>query len=138
MINEKLRLNLWKNTSAVTDWFTGAQEKERCIFVSFGIVDFYPSITEELLRKALNFASRFTEISKNDMDTILQARKSMLFGPGKEWVKKGDQLFDVSMGYGGAEVCKLVGAFVLDKLSEKFRKGDLCLFRDDGLQYLAH
>ena len=58
----------------------------------------------------------------------------MLFGLGKEWVKKSDQLFDVSMGcYGGAKVCELVGAFVLDKLSEKFRKGDLGLYRDDGL-----
>ena len=57
----------------------------------------------------------------------------MLFGLGKEWVKKGDQLFDVSMGcYNGAKVCELVGAFVLDKLSEKFRKGDLGLYRNDG------
>ena len=30
-INEKLRLNLWKNTSAVTNWFTGIQEKQICI-----------------------------------------------------------------------------------------------------------
>ena len=102
--------------------------------MSFDIVDFHPSITEELLRKALNFASRFADISKNDMDTILQARMCMLFRLGKEWVKKGDQLFDVSMGcYDGAEVCELVGAFVLDKLSEKFRKGDIGLYRDDGL-----
>ena len=52
--------------------------------VSFDIVDFYPSITEDLPRKALNFASRFADISHNDMDTILQARESMLIGHGKK------------------------------------------------------
>ena len=102
-INEKLRLYLRKNTSAVADWFTEIQEKDRCTFVSFDIIDFYPSTTEELLRKTLNFASRLAD-QKNDMDSILQARKSMLFGLGNEWVKKGDQLFGVSMGcYDGPE-----------------------------------
>ena len=45
-INEKICLNLRKNTSAGTDWFTGIQKKERCTFVSFDMVNFYPSITE--------------------------------------------------------------------------------------------
>ena len=36
---------------------------------------------------------------------------------------KIDGLFDVTMGaYDGAEVCELVGTFLLDKISEKYEK----------------
>ena len=35
--------------------------------------------------------------------------------------------------YDGAEVCKLVGTFLLEKISEICNEGDLGLYRDDGL-----
>ena len=130
----KLQLNLWKSTSAVTDWFMGIPEKRQCTFISFDIVDFYPSITETLLRKALEFAGQFTRISKQDIEIITHARKSMLFGLGKEWIKKGDNLFDVPMGcYDGAEICELVGMFVLATLNATVKIGNTGLYRDDGL-----
>ena len=75
---------MWKSTSAVTDWFTRIQRKQQCTFVLFNIVDIYPSISEELLKRALQFASQYTTISQQDMDIILHARKSMLFGQGRE------------------------------------------------------
>ena len=47
---------------------------------------------------------------------------------------KKDGLFDVTMGaYDGAEVCELVGTFLLDKISEKYEKNNIGLYRDDGL-----
>ena len=47
--------------------------------------------------------------------------------------KRGD-LFDVAMGaYDGAEVCELVGTFLLEKISEICNEGDIGLYRDDGL-----
>ena len=47
---------------------------------------------------------------------------------------KKDGLFDVTMGaYDGAEVCELAGTFLLDKISEKYEKNNIGLFRDDGL-----
>ena len=47
---------------------------------------------------------------------------------------KKDGLFDVTMGaYDGAEVCELVGTFLLDKISEKYEKNSNGLYRDDGL-----
>ena len=47
---------------------------------------------------------------------------------------KKDGLFDVTMGaYDGAEVSELVGAFLLDKISEKYEKNSIGLYRDDGL-----
>ena len=47
---------------------------------------------------------------------------------------KKDGLFDVTVGaYDGAEVCELVGTFLLDKVSEKYEKYSIGLYRDDGL-----
>ena len=50
---------------------------------------------------------------------------------------KKDGLFDVAIGaYNCVEVCKLVGTFLLDKISEKCYKNSIGLYRDDGCQYL--
>ena len=47
---------------------------------------------------------------------------------------KKDGLFDVTMGvYNGAEVCELVETFLLDKISKKYDKNSIGLYRDDGL-----
>ena len=48
-------------------------------FVMFDIKNFYPSITQDLLNKAPNFASEYIYISKSDIDVIHHARKSLLF-----------------------------------------------------------
>ena len=48
--------------------------------------------------------------------------------------EKGTGLFDVTMGcFDGAEVCRLVGAFVLATLSKAVPSSDIGLYRDDGL-----
>ena len=48
--------------------------------------------------------------------------------------KKEGDLFDAVMGaYDGAEVCELVGTFLLEKISEICNKCDIGLYRDDGL-----
>ena len=49
-------------------------------------------------------------------------------------MKKRGDLFNVTMGaYDGAEVCELVGTFLLETISEICNKGDTGLYRDDGL-----
>ena len=35
--------------------------------------------------------------------------------------------------YDGAEVCELVGLFILNTLAQKYNKHDIGLYRDDGL-----
>ena len=48
-------------------------------------------------------------------------------------------MFDVTMGsYDGAEVCELVGLFMLDKLSKIYKKNLVGLYRDDGLAVLRN
>lgn len=66
----------------------------------------------------------------------MHARRSILFDKEKPWVKRNNtSLFDVSMGsYDGAEVCELVGLFMLHKLDQKFTNNkNIGLYRDDGL-----
>ena len=135
-VQKATSVNLWQNTSSVIDWFNSISQKKNCSFVSFDVVDFYPSITETILEQALTFASQFTEVTNEEKNIILHARKSLLFKDGKPWVKK-DGMFDVTMGsLDGAEVCQLVGVFLLDKLSQLVDKTSIGLYRDDGLGVL--
>ena len=100
----------------------------------FDIKDFYPSIKEELLQKAINFANKHVRIKKSDKDIIYHARKSLLFNNKDTWMKKEGNTFDVTMGaYDGAEVCELIGTYLLYQLGLKYEKKDIGLYRDDGL-----
>ena len=58
-----------------------------------------------------------------------------MFRDGNAWVKKGgNTLFDVTMGtYAGAEVCELVGLYLLSKLAPLVSTKNVGLYRDDGL-----
>ena len=133
-VNSKLNYNLWKSTSNVTNWFIHLTQKSRARFVQFDIESFYPSITEKLLDKALEFATNLCPISKTHMDIIKQARKSILFSADTCWVKRSGNLFDVTMGsYDGAETCELVGLYLLHKLSKITPVANTGLYRDDGL-----
>ena len=50
------------------------------------------------------------------------------------WIKKNSSSFDVTMGsYDGAEVCELVGLFILNDLCNEYGKDNIGLYRDDGL-----
>ena len=65
----------------------------------------------ELLYKSVQFAKEITSISDEDLDIIMQSRKTLLFHNQEPWVKRGDKDFDLPMGcYDGEEVCELVGS----------------------------
>ncbi len=78
-------------------------------------------------------------ISKDEISIIKHARKSVLFNHGKPWTKKdSNSLFDVTMSsYDGAEICELVGLFILNKLGQKSGKENIGLYRDDGLAIMT-
>ena len=121
-LKDSLRINQWKDTSEIIQWFLKIPDKNRYKFAIFDIKDFYPSISEKLLTNALNFAKEITDISREDMQIMYHARKYFLFSNEKPWMKREVNLFDVTMGaYDGAEVCELVGIFMLNKISEKIR-----------------
>ena len=107
----------------------------KCTCTCFDIVEFYLSITERLLKSALDFAKQHTEISDDDINIIYHAKKSLFFSKGKAWMKPtGASMFDLTMGsYDGAKVCELVGMFILMKRTKKFSRKQVGLYRDDGL-----
>ena len=141
-IVERLRsvtkVNLWQNTTAVIDWFKAIKDKSAHSFISFDVVEFYPSISAELLTKVIDFARQYIEIKSTDAEIIFHARKSLLFERGKTWMKREkNSLFDVTMGsYDGAEVCELVGVFMLNNLKKLLETHCIGLYRDDGLGVL--
>ena len=60
---DKSKCNHWKNTHDVIKWFGDIHNKKSHTFIAFDICDFYPYINEELLDKALDFASHYIEKS---------------------------------------------------------------------------
>ena len=135
IVREKTKVHQWHNSDDVITWFTNIKRKKSCVFVQFDIEEFYPSITKKLVEKAIEHASKYTTISEEQKRIILHSRKSLLFTNGQHWIKsKGDKDFDVTMGsYDGAELCELVGLFILYRLSEKYGIEISGLYRDDGL-----
>ena len=87
------------------------------------------------LTKAISFAKQFTIVLEQDNKIIMHARKSLLFDKKTPWTKKDDKgTFDVTMGsYDGAEVCELVGTYILNVLAERYGKNNVGLYSDDGL-----
>ena len=123
-----LELNEWKNTKAALFWFNNIQHKDMYSFIAFDVVEFYPSISIELLSEALQFASEYDTITNNERHITLQAKSSLLYSYGEPWGKKtSSNLFGVTKGnYDGAESCELVVAYLLHKIKEKF--GSICDF----------
>ena len=83
-------------------------------------MSFYPSIKPELLNNAISFARSVKGIiiPKADEEMILQCQKSFLFCEEQPWTKIGLENFNVPMGsYDGAEICELVGLYILHKLT---------------------
>ena len=55
-LTKQLKVNLWKNTQNIIEWFMKIEEKNKYKFIVFDIKDFYTSIKETLLIKIAIFA----------------------------------------------------------------------------------
>ena len=135
-VKKKTKVNQWRNTDSVLTWFKGLNNKSKLNFISFDIVSFYPSISENLLRRAMEWAGTLTTITQDDKDIIFACKESVLYSSSSPWVKREGEEFDITMGsYDGAETTDLVGLFLLHQL--KHLPVDLGLYRDDGLAVSA-
>ena len=133
-VKTKSQLLQWKNSDEVIAWFKQLKNKRKLKFIQFDVVDFYGSISEELLEDSLTFAARYTDIDESTKNTIKQAAQSFLYSENEFWIKKNDKTFDITMGgYHGAEICEIVGLFLLSQLSDVIPKKFIGLCRDDGL-----
>ena len=135
IIKNKTNLNQWKDTSCVKRWFVSLPQKNAHSFIQWDFVNFYPSITEPLLKKAIEWAKDYVNFTDDEIEIILQARKSVLIHEGSPWIKREGDSFDVTMGsYDGAEICELIGLYILFLLRNI--RGSAGLYRDDGLMAL--
>ena len=79
-MGKSTKLQQWRHTESVINWFNALENKNECTFIQFDIVDFYPSLTENLLINAIDFSKQLTN--------IMHARKSLLFNRDNPWIKK--------------------------------------------------
>ena len=136
-VRKSTKLQQLRSTSAVITWFNNLPNKQRCKILTFDVVDFYPSISEKLLVNAINYSKQFTVIDDHTINTIFHCRKSLLFSSDGTWIKKDGSLFDVTMeSFDGAEICELVGLFMLHNLANVLGAHNIGLYRDDGLAVL--
>ena len=86
-ILEKGKVNQWKNTPSVIEWYCNIKQKDQCSFVVFDIEHFYPSVSEKLLDKAILFAKSHYNFTPDELEIVLHSRKSFLFWNQSTWVK---------------------------------------------------
>ena len=134
-IKSKTLYQQWQNTQDVISWFSSLENKKDLSFFKFDVVSFYPSISESLFSDTVKWANNLIPFENKSLELLYHSRKSFLFTDNATWIKKsGNNNFDVTMGaYDGAEVCELVGLYLLSKLQKYFPKEDIGLYRDDGL-----
>ena len=97
-------------------------------------MDFYGSISEQLFNKTLDWASSIVPISQDDRELFTHVRKSFLFYKNEPWVRKDNPDFNVAMGsYDSAEVCELVGLYLLHLVNQANLDMIVGLYRDDAL-----
>ena len=53
---------------------------------------------EELLNKALDFATNYESITEDERNIIIHAKSSLLTNKQEKWQTQGISLFDVTMG----------------------------------------
>ena len=51
-LRKKLQFNPWKKSENIIDWFKKIENKSNYVFIKFDIAEFYPSISETILRTA--------------------------------------------------------------------------------------
>ena len=75
-------------------------------------------------------AKQHTNINEKTLSIIRHSRKSLLFDTNSNWAKNDNPDFDVTIGsYDGAEICELVGLFLLSNMKENFKNFSLGLYR---------
>lgn len=130
----------WTDASQVIEWFNTLPRNQYKL-LKFDVIEFYPSITEELLDTAIRFAQQFITISDKEIKIIKNAAKSVLNAKDELWTKSkpSNPLFDITMGgFHGAEICELVGLLMLDGLNNIVPEKRVGLYRDDGLCAVPH
>ena len=106
----QLKLNQWKNSDEVINWFSSFKNKNACTSTQMDIKEFYPSITESILINTLNFAKLHTTITtpqslRKKQKQFFIAENFSCSSMMKLGRKKNTACFDVIGRFDGAEIC---------------------------------
>ena len=90
----KNKVNQWKNTYSILEWYHNIKPKDQCSFVVFDIESFYLSIQQN--NEAISFAKLYHDFTSDELEIIMHSRKTLLFWQDSAWVKKeDDEDFDI-------------------------------------------
>ena len=136
-----MRVNQWKNSASVVEWFKNIEDKKNCIFIKFDIREFFPSITEIILDKTLLFPKQYHNISNDNTRLIIHYCKSLLFSSNEAWTKKqtGKLLWCHNGKFWRCRGMWTFGYLYLNIfLAKIINKKNCGLYRDDGLFILRN
>ena len=87
---------------------------------------------------SLSFSKEYQNIPEGDIRIINHYRQSLLFSDNQPWKKKdAEGCFYVTVrSNDGAEICEVVGIYILSRLLTIIDKNDGGFYRDDGLLVL--
>ena len=130
-----LNINQWRSTKDCIKRFEEYEKNDRCSFIKYDIREFYPSITERTLDRALNLAKEYMVIPLDKVEIIKHCCKTLLYYEDSIWIKKGEGgNFDDSIGaYDGAEICELVGCVLLYSINKIMDPSSHGFYHNDGL-----
>ena len=79
-------VNQWRDI----DWYIHGLKtlKKICVLIQYDIEEFYPSISEDFLKKVINYARTFVNVNSDEEKTIMHFQESLLFNNSKRWFKK--------------------------------------------------
>ena len=97
-LRSKTKLQQWLNTDATLAWYRRLENKPSLSFIVCDIVDYYPSITSDILDQALDWAAGRCPITQDDRELFHHTKNSLLWHEGSSWVKKGEKNFDIAQG----------------------------------------
>ena len=138
-IRRKLGLNQWQSSNEALEWFhrIPQHDSKEMKFIQCDITNFYPSISENLMKKALVWAANYTYLSELAIEVIMHSRRTVLFDGKHTWCKRDNPKFDIGQGsFDGAESSELIGLFMIDQVvnvHEVLPKDHFGLYRDDIL-----
>ena len=91
---KQLKVNQWKNTQNVIEWFMKIEEKSKQKFIVFDIKRL-PINTGNT-----NQSNKLWRKTCKDKDKIIieHSRKSLLYDNSEPWMKKDTGLFDITIG----------------------------------------
>ena len=98
----------WRSTKEVNRWFNNLENKKQLSYLTFDIVDFYPSITDNLLIKTPKWANKYHNITATEFETTIHARRTILYDHEGNVLKEKNSKnqLNVSMRVNdGAEIC---------------------------------